>query len=203
MTRRFPIILFVFWALSMIALVALWAQSFCSQDVFPSPFPHPGARISSYRGRIIFALVRPVGKWQGPLKLRIGVVGMTLPATPSTPHGYTMEMSLVIAQAEVLNGFGFGKSWGTISTSMVVAPHVVVTVGGLRVDVIAIPDWVLVFLCTAAAAAARLPAWRRERFRARHGLCVRCGYDLRATPTRCPECGAENRYNAPALTETP
>ena len=61
-----------------------------------------------------------------------------------------------------------------------------------------VPLWFVALL------AAPLPAWRgrnlaRKRTvsrRASRGLCVQCGYDVRATPARCPECGAR-RPNTP------
>ena len=56
---------------------------------------------------------------------------------------------------------------------------------------IAVPHWCLATLFCVLPAA-HLVRWRsdvRARRRTDAGLCARCGYDLRATPGRCPECG--------------
>ena len=49
-----------------------------------------------------------------------------------------------------------------------------------------LPFW----LMTAATALAWMAFYRRSRKPHVMGHCPACGYDMRATPDRCPECGA-------------
>lgn len=54
-----------------------------------------------------------------------------------------------------------------------------------------VPYWcTLVYLATFPVLAVII--WRNHRKReSLVGMCSRCGYDLRASPVRCPECGAQ------------
>lgn len=57
---------------------------------------------------------------------------------------------------------------------------------------IAAPFWLIVLVSGVPPALGLGFAIKRKRElqrRSRVGLCPKCGYDLRATPTRCPECG--------------
>jgi hypothetical protein len=56
------------------------------------------------------------------------------------------------------------------------------------VTFLGVPHW-LVLVATAVAPTWWLARLRSRVRRKRRGLCPRCGYDLRATPGRCPECG--------------
>ena len=58
----------------------------------------------------------------------------------------------------------------------------------LRVMIVMIPHWLLLLLLLVLPTM-RFARFRRQRNRLRKGLCLRCGYDLRASPERCPECG--------------
>ena len=69
--------------------------------------------------------------------------------------------------------------------------------GGRHETEVTIPLWFPMVL-TLIAPLCWLRRWRRQARRVRLGLCLHCGYDLRATPAptgprlpRCPECGRD------------
>ncbi len=59
------------------------------------------------------------------------------------------------------------------------------------------PLWV-VALCAGVFAAGLLTS-RVRRAAIPPGHCQRCGYDLRASPERCPECGTSSRPISPSV----
>jgi hypothetical protein len=95
-----------------------------------------------------------------------------------TTGGYTVSYSTATYRFD----------WGASRFGFTLAGyHVAYGSGQTRVFVMAAPFWFIV-LATAIPPA----LWsRNRRRRLPDGLCHFCGYDLRATPGRCPECGRE------------
>jgi hypothetical protein len=67
---------------------------------------------------------------------------------------------------------------------------------GVRIDAIAFPLWMPILFLASPTVVVAVAGLRRRRRRAR-GCCERCGYDLRATPAECPECGSRTVSRQP------
>ena len=111
---------------------------------------------------------------------------------------YVAAGGRTLAEIQVARDFMAHPAFGALRRVRGTGPRVVFTtpsgataVCAVTSDWLVIPHWVTGVLC-----AVPLTAWlvqkrrqRRRRWRDARGLCLRCGYDLRASPALCPECG--------------
>jgi hypothetical protein len=70
-----------------------------------------------------------------------------------------------------------------------VRPHFAFRISPRGYQSVVILPHALLAALFAIAPARRISQLMRQRRAERAGLCPACGYDLRATPDRCPECG--------------
>jgi hypothetical protein len=176
--RRLLNLLTVLSLLLFLTTVMLWFRSYRSFDQYcwiDDATGHEGEVVLLYGG-VHVARVENMATLalQANLELQTGWTAIPLESSGRAPlFGWQVFYGGRIV-VERLNFLGF--QWRTVTLGTTDA------VWSVR-----IPLWL------PASVSAVLPAlWLSKRLRRRRrGLCPNCGYDLRATPDRCPECGTE------------
>jgi hypothetical protein len=171
MTRRIVIVIF---ATLCVAVCGLWIRSYWISDLW---FFHLGPRehrVWTRRGRVAVETTNPIQSAGDLMHTSIEID----------------DVSVWIADDFLRTQFGtrplrmFDGARTVIPGSLFTQP--------ITKTAIVFPLWSL------AAAFAILPTWyalraTRSRRRSTQGFCAQCGYDLRASPDRCPECGTTPR----------
>ena len=169
------------------AVVGLWVWSYRSPvSVTLSDRPNSTWFLHAERGRL--ALVR---QWMSP-------------APPPGWRGTTSRYGEVRVEGYGANGwmsYGADDLTGRLGFGHAVVGASVGLGGGsgmLRFRQNATywmaPFWALLVVF-GVLPAIEWSVFSRKRRRRASGACVHCGYDLRATPGRCPECGAVGPLN--------
>jgi hypothetical protein len=152
-------------ALLALLTIALWIDShWFARSVVRRPPPQQYMSIESDSGRVVLTIA----------ELRGGSAGF---GTPSGSHeGSLLGLEFcTYIPTPARNHF----VWQTQQDASIL----------WRCFEAAIPHWLLALTCSCiTGVCCLLPYRRRERRRAAN-CCTQCGYDLRATPSRCPECG--------------
>ncbi len=99
--------------------------------------------------------------------------------TSSSPSGNRTDYRI-----PTCNRWGFGSFYMQTAGP----PHGHWRFGKRTLLILFTPHWLVAALLALAPGLAASQIWR-SRTRAKSGLCTTCGYDLRASPAQCPECG--------------
>jgi hypothetical protein len=177
-----------FWTAFCIVGAVLWVRSYFVSSWWPVALEQPGLQCHVWKGRVYFIRCERPDVAAG-LFMEVGIMEGTSFDFHPTPdfdqfveayaqrHGsFSSQQSIFRIQAPgVRNGYGFVKQ--------------TVRVSPWTVSLIGVPFWFIELLGVIPLGIGLRQLLAAQR-RGRTGFCARCGYDLRATPSRCPECGA-------------
>jgi hypothetical protein len=162
-------------ALLCVVACVLWARSYWRCDRIaaavddPRPLKGRYASLNAYRGRLLVMWMR----------VDVTGTGIGYESKPLRPEG----------------GYVFDLEPGHYFAGFQYYPRPMV--GSHEVGFAGAPLWFVAALAGVAPARALSRVARRRRRKA-GGLCLSCGYDLRAASGRCPECGAESEKETTA-----
>ena len=148
-----------------VAVVVVWVRSYWVEDYVSYGRRGIGTWAAwSRSGRICF--------WSDRYEASVAAAGVV----SRRPVGWNVSATPV----------GIAERWPDGSDGMLGFAY---ETGGLYTQA-AVSWWALAVTSGSAAAALGISGARRTRRRRGLGRCAACGYDLRATPDQCPECGA-------------
>jgi hypothetical protein len=180
--------------IASLALVALWVRSYRFVDRIElhstSEFIERNNTIESIGGRIVLSRVtiRHLNQIPSPIGLVIFHQSKKS-ASADIEHIALSDDRILATQGWGLWGFGIVKmsfqqssstKWRRLPSNDILEDR--------YVD-FAIPDWSIVLLMLVLPLIGVWNFTRARRSLFQSGHCHECGYDLRATPDRCPECG--------------